>query len=248
MQNPEPNSSIDRREAIRRVSAILGGAVLVGGSSLVTACEKADDRARGAAAQQGVGTFTPSDIAYLDEVAETILPETKTPGAKAAKVGAFMALMVTDTYEPKDQQVFRDGMRALDEASQRANQKTFMQATPAQRLALLESLDREAKEYHDRRDEAHKAKKKQGADTTARDTTGRDTVKAHVTGSEPTGAEAITADAPDHYFRMMKELTMLGYFTSEIGYTKAMRYVETPGRFDPCVPYAPGEVSWAPHA
>ncbi|MGI9262739.1 MAG: gluconate 2-dehydrogenase subunit 3 family protein, partial [Woeseiaceae bacterium] len=55
-------------------------------------------------------------------------------------------------------------------------------------------------------------------------------------------------DAPAHYFRMMKELTLLGYFTSEIGYTQAMRYVETPGRYDPCVPYTTGEKSWAPHA
>jgi hypothetical protein len=50
------------------------------------------------------------------------------------------------------------------------------------------------------------------------------------------------------YFRMIKELTLLGYFTSEIGYTQALRYVETPGRFEPCVPYAPGEKAWAPHA
>ncbi len=47
---------------------------------------------------------------------------------------------------------------------------------------------------------------------------------------------------------MMKELALLGYFTSEIGYTKAMRYVESPGRFDPDVPLAPGDRSWAPHA
>jgi hypothetical protein len=47
---------------------------------------------------------------------------------------------------------------------------------------------------------------------------------------------------------MMKELTPLGYFTSEVGYTKAQRYVETPGVFDPCVPYKAGEPSWAAHA
>jgi hypothetical protein len=46
----------------------------------------------------------------------------------------------------------------------------------------------------------------------------------------------------------MKELALLGYFTSEIGYTQAMRYIEAPGRFDPCVPHAPGDKSWAPHA
>jgi hypothetical protein len=54
-------------------------------------------------------------------------------------------------------------------------------------------------------------------------------------------------DAPSHYFRMMKELAMLGYFTSEIGYTQAQRYAESPGRFDPCLPYKKGETSWAPH-
>ena len=47
---------------------------------------------------------------------------------------------------------------------------------------------------------------------------------------------------------MMKELALLGYFTSEIGYTKAQRYTEVPGRYDPCVPYVKGETSWAPHA
>ena len=39
-----------------------------------------------------------------------------------------------------------------------------------------------------------------------------------------------------HYFRLIKELALLGYFTSEIGYRQAMRYVETPGRYGPCAP------------
>ena len=200
-------SMIDRREAIRRVTALLGGMALVGGTSLVSACERAQRGA--AAARGGAGTFTARDIALLDEVAETILPETKTPGAKAAQVGPFMALMVTDTYDEGDQTIFRDGMRTLDAACQAMHRTSFMEATPPQRLALLEQLDREQKAYMDAR---------HGDDT------------------------------PAHYFRMMKELALLGYFTSEIGYTKAMRYAETPGRFDPCVPYTPGETAWAPHA
>jgi len=197
---------IDRREAIRRVSALLGGIAFVGGSTLLTACERGQPRA--AASGAGVGAFTTEDIGFLDEVAETILPETKTPGAKAAKVGAFMALMVTDTYDEPDQQIFRDGMRTLDTACRTMHRVSFMEASPAQRLALLEQVDREQKAYMDAR----------------------------------------VGDAPAHYFRMMKELTLLGYFTSEIGYTQAMRYVESPGRFDPCVPYTPGETIWAPHA
>ena len=103
---------IDRREAIRRVSALLGGVAFVGGNALLTACARGENRA-GAAA--GSGSFSAKDVAFLDEVADTILPTTGTPGAKAAQVGAFMALMVTDTYEPSDQKIFQDGMRQLDQ-------------------------------------------------------------------------------------------------------------------------------------
>jgi hypothetical protein len=251
---PEQDHLIDRREAIRRVSALLGGVALVGGSSLLAACEK--ERAR---APEGgrAGEFKPEDIAFLDEVADTILPETKTPGAKAAKVGAFMALMVTDTYEPRDQKVFRDGMVKLDEASRKANNASFVSATPQQRLALLETLDREQKAHTDAREAARKAKAQQGQPTPveAKPPEAK-RAEAHLPdqrqeaalGTEAGGASAITAESPAHYFRMMKELALLGYFTSEIGYTKAMRYAETPGRYDPCVPYTPGEPAWAPHA
>src|SRR5437879_13544245 len=137
MSETQQGQGIDRREAIRRVTALLGGVVFVGQRDLLTAVERAHARA---AAVRQVGTFTAQDIALLDEVADTILPETKTPGAKAAKVCPFMAVMVTDTYEDRDQQTFRDGLRQLNEAS-------FMSATPAQRLALLERLDREQKAY-----------------------------------------------------------------------------------------------------
>jgi glucoside 3-dehydrogenase (cytochrome c) hitch-hiker subunit len=192
-------NAIDRREAIRRVTALLGGVVFVGTSDLLTAVEHA--HARAATSHSRVGAFTAQDVALLDEVADTILPETKTPGAKAAHVGPFMALMVTDTYDDRQQAIFRNGIQKLNEAK-------FMTATPAQRLALLEKLDREQKAYMDTRAQG----------------------------------------APAHYFRLMKELTLFGYFTSEIGCTQAMRYRETPGRFDPCVPYTPGETTWAGHA
>ncbi|MCU0622295.1 MAG: gluconate 2-dehydrogenase subunit 3 family protein, partial [Gemmatimonadaceae bacterium] len=84
----------------------------------------------------------------------------------------------------------------------------FVEATPAQRLALIERFDREAYQFMRRRPD----------------------------------------DEPPHWFRMLKELTMLGFFTSEAGMTQALRYVESPGRFDPCVPHAPGERDWAGHA
>lgn len=203
----EMKSLIDRREAIKRVSALLGGAALIGGSALWTGCAP-KDAATTAGGEVAFTPFTAEEIAFLEEVADTILPETSTPGAKAAKTGAFMTVMVTDCYEPKDQQIFREGMKKLEEASQAANKTSFVASTPAQRLALLEGLDKEQYDY---------MKTRKG-------------------------------DQPNHYFRMMKELTLLGYFTSEIGVTQAQRYIESPGRYDPCLPYTKGETSWASHA
>ena len=52
-------------------------------------------------------------------------------------------------------------------------------------------------------------------------------------------------DDENHYFRMMKELSLLGYFTSEIGCTQARRYNEVPGSYQGCIPYEEGEKAWA---
>jgi len=275
------DNTISRREALFRVTGLLGGLTLVGGSALLAACQKESASARADTTAAGTGAFTPQDVAFLDEVADTILPTTaKSPGAKAAQTGAFMALMVTDTYDPKDQQTFRDGMKKLDEACTKMHGHGFMQSTPEQRLALVTALDKEQKTYMDQRaaagaqaksaeaarpieqapqgggEQGGQAKKdtgalakSQGQGTEAEKHLQGDPRQQNAVGSGTANpAAGITADAPPHYFRMMKELAMLGFFTSEIGYTKAMRYQETPGRFDPCVDYKKGDPAWAAHA
>jgi hypothetical protein len=189
---------MNRRDALSRVALILGGTV-VGANVFLEGCKPADKKAT------SLTEFSPDDVAYLDEIAETIIPATDTPGAKAAKVGAFMTVMVRDCYEEKDQRTFRDGMDKINDASNKKYDKTFMAMTPQQRHELLVGIDNEQKEYV-------KNKKK---------------------------------DDPDHYFRLMKELTLLGYFTSEPGATQALRYVETPGRYEGCIPYKKGDKAWA---
>ncbi len=242
-------TSIDRREAIRRVALLLGGTTLVGGSALLTACERERPEAP---ATGPIGEFTSADIAYLDEIAGTILPETKTPGAKAAKTGAFMALMVTDSYSAPDRKIFRDGMLALDEVSRKETNASFMSATPQQRLTVLTKLDREQKRHSDARNAAERKARglppAKPAEEVEPEKFLPDQRRELAPGSDVGAATAITADTPSHYFRMMKELALLGYFTSEIGCTQAQRYEESPGRFDPCLPYQAGEKAWAPHA
>jgi hypothetical protein len=197
---------INRREAILRVSAMLGGVALVGQSAMLAGCA-ATSTGRSDEDTSG-NLFRQSEIDLLDEIAETILPATSTPGAKAAGVGPFIALMVTDTYYPEDQDIFRKGLQDIQTRCLVNYGAHFIAIPAAQRLQLVQDLDAEQHLFME---------------------------------TNPPGARA-------HYFRMIKELTLLGYFTSEIGYTQAMRYAETPGRFDPCAPYRPGEKIWADHA
>ena len=280
MTEPDAQATITRREAVRRVTALLGGIALVGGEGLLTGCRADTDAGSAERDSTAAEKFSAADIAYLDEIAETILPATKTPGAKAAATGAFMALMVTDGYSPSDQRVFRQGMQTIDAATQKAHGTTFMKATPQQRLAVLQVFDQEQKTASDARAERGraaaarrlatptppragdaKAAPAAAAADTARTTGAKapedkaadaflpDQRQENAGGAgDANPAPGVTAEEPTHFFRMMKELALLGYFTSEIGYTQAQRYVESPGKFEPCVPYVAGEPAWAPHA
>src|SRR5690606_2231351 len=49
----------------------------------------------------------------------------------------------------------------------------------------------------------------------------------------------------NHYFQLFKQLTLLGFFTSELGATQALRYVQIPGRYDGDFPYKKGDKAWA---
>ena len=55
--------------------------------------------------------------------------------------------------------------------------------------------------------------------------------------------QTMTADKP--FFLRMKELTTTGYFTSEIGATKALEYLPVPGQFNGCMTLKPGQKTWA---
>ncbi|GAA4185719.1 gluconate 2-dehydrogenase subunit 3 family protein [Sphingobacterium ginsenosidimutans] len=190
---------MERRTLLKMIALLTGGAV-IGGNAFLTGCssnKESDLKER--------LNLTPQQIAFLDEVADTILPTTpKSPGAKAAKVGSFMKVMVNDCYEAPDQRVFLEGMDNLDAACNKMHKLGFVEATAEQRLSLLTAIDKEAKEYMSQK-----------------------------------------GDLPNHYYTMFKQLTLLGYFSSEIGHKQALRYNQAPGRYEGDVPYKKGDRSWA---
>jgi hypothetical protein len=57
-------------------------------------------------------------------------------------------------------------------------------------------------------------------------------------------ARAYEAEDKPHFYNRIFQLTTWGYFISEPGATKALRYNPVPGRFDGCVPYHEGDKAW----
>lgn len=183
---------MNRRDLLKLI-AIATGLPLIG-ADIVTAAENAAKPAGKA------HVFSPEDIRLLDEVAETIIPRTSTPGAKDAAVGAFMAVYVADCYTDEQRTLFLSAIQEIEKRSHAEHKKAFLELTGEQRQALLSALDREA--------------------------------KAEQTPAKP------------HAFTLVKQLTLLGFFTSKIGATEVLVYDEIPGGFETCVPYKKGTPAW----
>ena len=201
---------MERRELLK-IIATFTGAAMIGGEFLLSGCKMDPSDAV---------AFDTQQMALLDEIGETILPATKTPGAKDAKVAEVMKTVVTDCYTPESQKAFMDGIVQIDKESKKKFRKNFMEASPEQRAELLNALEEEAKKYNEEVDK--------------KDEPRREELKKK-------DKEFDFVSSPKHYYTMMKQLTLLGYFSSEAGMTKALRYLPIPGRYDGAYKYTKGE-------
>ena len=191
---------MDRREALRSVAFLMGGTI-IGAQAFLTGCQETTEQK----VDHFNSLFSEQDILLMDEVGETIIPTTDTPGAKATGIGAFMAMMVLDCYDEQQQKAFRNGLNTIRENFEQKFGHSFEDGKPEERESFLGKVAQEVWPYYRNRKEGD----------------------------------------PDHYFRMLKELTLLGYFTSEIGSNQALRYIQTPGRYEGCIPYEKGGKAWA---
>jgi hypothetical protein len=183
--------TMNRRDALKSVMVMMGG-TMIGATAILTGC---------APEHQIEGlNFSPEDIAFLDEIGDTIIPETDTPGAKATGIGSFMVMMVKDTYDADQQKTFVDGVNMIRKDFKSTQSSGFMEASQEDRLAYLNGM------Y-----EQYKA----------------------------SNGEEVKV------INMLKDLTVLGYFTSEIGATQALNFVEVPGKYEPCIPYNKGDKAYA---
>jgi len=57
--------------------------------------------------------------------------------------------------------------------------------------------------------------------------------------------QAIDSNKEPSFFMIARDLTILGYFSSEIGCTMAREYLPIPGKYDGSAEYKPGQKAWA---
>lgn len=209
---------MNRRELLRMIAVVTGGTV-IGSEFLLSGCKNPES---GSPME-----FTEENIAFLDEVAETILPQTQTAGAKAAGVGRFMTVWVNDCYTKEDQEVFHKGIVILDEACKKMHGHGLMKASAEERKELLISVDKETKDY---------AKKKADFENEQSEKEKQAREKG-ITGFKK-------ETMPNHYFQQMKQLAIFGYFTSEKGRNEGLRYTPVPGKYQ-TIDYKKGDKSFA---
>jgi hypothetical protein len=164
--------------------------------------------------------FTSDQDALVAELADVIIPTTNTPGAKAAKVNEIIDIVLKDCYKKPDQQAFIDGLTQTQKMSQDAYGKSYVQLDNAQKTDIMKKLEAEAKQIR----------------KLQQDATGGGQQDVQIPKDK-------LKQTP--FFYMLKDLTLMGYFTSEIGATQALEYVAIPGKFEGCVPLKPGQKAWA---
>jgi hypothetical protein len=82
--------------------------------------------------------FTPAEFAMVDELSDMIIPTDEvSPGARAARVAGEIDRRLADSLDTKQQQQWRDGLRAVNDLAREMTGKTFMQGSADQRLEVL---------------------------------------------------------------------------------------------------------------
>ena len=135
----------DRRQWLK-TSATMIGASLLPASAVATETSQAEAKPAAAPpeAQQpkpAAHFFTPSQHALVDELTETIIPaDSHSGGAKAAKVADTIDTYLREIYDEEEKALWREGLRLIDLMSQHYNGKTFVNASPEERIAVLKVL------------------------------------------------------------------------------------------------------------
>jgi len=216
---------MNRREVLQRVAWLMGGAISAPAVlGVLNGCSRRPETSAPL-------VFSEGQRAIIAEVAEIIIPRTDTPGAKDVGVPQFIEAMLQDAFPGEDQQFFISGLQDFDAHAQRTHGQSFLHLPQTQRAAFAQSVhDAAVAEANERRE------KRRGW----RELGDKGTVPVGQLRSLKKQLTAMLHGSAQHSTRpfilTMKELALLGFFTSEVGATQILQYLPVPGRLQACVP------------
>lgn len=175
----------DRRQWLKTSATLLGASVmpLPAESADVLPQTQAAPKApppQGHETRSAARFFTPAQHTLVEELSETIIPaDSHSGGAKAAKVADFIEKTLRETQDDDQKRTWKEGLPLIDSMSRHFNGKSFVDASPAERIAVLTVLSEN---------------------------------------------ERMT-DLPEvRFFKDLKHLTVIGYYTSNVGIHDDLQY------------------------
>lgn len=159
-------------------------------------------------------TLSPHQNDTVVAMIDQIVPATDTPGAKATRVNEFIDVILTEWANDEERRNFLDGLDDVDKQSIALFGKDFAAASPAQQLVLLRSMDEAA--------EVARAKLWEKKAPPFWEPQGRDT------------------QMQGDFFTVFKNMTLHGYYTSEVGFTQELKLQIIPGAQHGCTAVGPG--------
>lgn len=125
---------------MNRRSAIKNLAIVAGGILILPSCLQ-DQKKGKASIKLNKLDLDIDQENLLAEIAETIIPETNTPGAKSLKLHLFVMKMVDDCYEKEDQEKFVKGLKSLVESADEKYNKPFSTLSTKEKQELLLTIE-----------------------------------------------------------------------------------------------------------
>lgn len=180
---------MNRREAIKRLALLSGGALSMSTiSAIMSGCTPSGS---------GLQTLSAEQNELVTVISELIIPETDTPGARAAGVNQFIDHMLTEWNTEEEREHFLSGLDHVNEISSSRFDNDFLELSEADQVSVLKLLEQEALD----------------------------------------SPQPVTDTELRPFFSMMKEYTVVGYYTSEIGASVELKSNIVPGHYDACMPY-----------
>jgi hypothetical protein len=147
-------------------------------------------------------SLDPHQDATVTIISELIIPQTDTPGAKAARVNEFIDLILTEWYDEEEKSIFMTGLTDVDARARELFSKDFVDCGAKSQTEILQALDDELA----------------------------------ATRAEPEPRRRRRRAPERNFFFMIKQLTLVGYYTSQIGFEQELHGEIIPSRHAACVP------------